>query len=185
MKKIKEIIVVEGRDDEAVVKRAIEADVIQTHGYSYGEKLKNHLKKLSKTRGIIIFTDPDYVGKRIRRDLSDFIPEAKHAFLPVGKSIKDDDIGVENASPEDVREAILNARPEYQDYKEEFSKADIFRYGLSGKPHSKDLREKLAYKLGIGYGNGNHFLIQLNSFGIKRKDLEMALEEIKNESDIS
>jgi ribonuclease M5 len=30
---IKEIIVVEGRDDEAAIKRAIEAETIATHGF--------------------------------------------------------------------------------------------------------------------------------------------------------
>lgn len=175
---IKEIIVVEGRDDESVVKKAVNADVIKTHGYSYGDKLKTKLKKLAKTRGIIILTDPDYVGKKIRKDLSKEIPEAKHAFLSRGKSLKGINVGVENATPEDVREAILNAKPEYQEYKKEFTKSDLLKYGLTGNKNSKELRMILAEKLGVGYGNGKHFLSQLNSFGIDRKDLEKALEEI-------
>lgn len=175
---IKEIIVVEGRDDEAVVKKAVTADVIQTHGYSYGEKLKVRLKELSNTRGIIILTDPDYVGKRIRKDLSDSIPGAKHAFLPRGKSLKGTNVGIENATPKDVKEAILRAKPEYKEFIIEYTKSDLFKYGLTGLNDSKILREKLAEKLGIGFGNSKFFLSQLNSFGISREKLEKALEEI-------
>lgn len=179
--KIKEIIVVEGRDDEAIVKKALEADIIQTHGYAYGEKLKTRLKRLAKDRGIIIFTDPDFVGKKIRKDLSEAIPEAKHAFLPKGKAIKGDDIGVENASVKDIQNAIKSARPKYENPVEEFTKADMMRYGLSGGDKSAILREKLAEKLDIGFGNTKFFLSQLNTFGISREDLERALEEIEDE----
>lgn len=183
--KIKEIIVVEGRDDEAAVRRAVNADIIQTHGYSYGIKLKEQLKKMSKERGIIILTDPDHVGKRIRKDISEFIPQAKHAFLPQKKALKGDDIGVENATPEDIRVAILSAKPEYTDFVEEFTQRDMIRYGLSGLSNSKELREKLSEKISIGYGNAKTFLNKLNSFGIKREELEKAIEEIKDELNLS
>lgn len=176
---IKEVIIVEGRDDEAVIKKAVDADVIQTHGYSYGKKLKERLKRIAKERGIIILTDPDYVGKRIRKDLASEIPEAKHAFLPRGKAIKGDDIGVENATPVDVKKAIEKAKPEYQNLVEEFTKQDMMKYGLTGRPNSSEIREKLAEVLGLEYGNAKHFLTKLNSFKVKRDDLEKALEEIE------
>lgn len=176
--KIKEVIVVEGRDDEQVVKQAVKADVIRTNGYSYGHKLKEKLKKISLDRGIIILTDPDYVGKKIRKDLSDYIPGAKHAFVPRGKSIKKDDVGIENASPQDVKKAIEEAKPTFVDFKEEFTKSDMIKYGLNGRPNSSNLRQELANRLGIGYGNSKFFLDQLNNFQIDRKDLERVLEEI-------
>lgn len=178
---IKEIIVVEGRDDEAIVKKAVDADIIRTNGYAYGNKLKNKLKKLSKERGIIIFTDPDYMGKKIRRDLSESIPDAKHAFLPKGKAIKGDDIGVENANVEDIKKAIADAKPKFMEYSEEYDMKDMIKYGLSGKGDSKKLRMLVSEKLGIEYGNAKNFVHILNSFKIDREDLERALEEIAND----
>ncbi|MDO5027912.1 MAG: ribonuclease M5 [Bacillota bacterium] len=175
---IKEVIVVEGRDDEQVVKRAVEADVIQTHGYAYGKGLIEKLKKLDQTRGLIIFTDPDYVGKKIRKDLAEKIPGAKHAFLPRGKAIKGEDIGVENASPEDVRRAIEKAKPQERNSQGNFVQADLNKYGLSGRPNSKQIREQVAARLNIDYGNGKQFLRILNSFQVTREELEKVLEEI-------
>ena len=39
MKKIKEIIVVEGKDDTTAIKRAVDADTIETNGSAVNEKL--------------------------------------------------------------------------------------------------------------------------------------------------
>ena len=36
---IKEVIVVEGKDDVAAVKAAIDAEIIITNGFGYGQKL--------------------------------------------------------------------------------------------------------------------------------------------------
>ena len=42
---IKEIIVVEGRDDTLAIKRAVEADTIETHGFGISEETWKLLEK--------------------------------------------------------------------------------------------------------------------------------------------
>ena len=79
---IKEIIVVEGKDDIAAVKSAIEAEVIATGGFGYDRKFIENLKVIAEKRGIIILTDPDHAGENIRKELSKHIKNCKHAFLP-------------------------------------------------------------------------------------------------------
>ena len=79
--KIKEIIVVEGRDDTAAIKRALDADTIETHGFGIRKSTWELIEKAYNERGIIIFTDPDYSGNEIRRKLKAKFPEAKEAFL--------------------------------------------------------------------------------------------------------
>ena len=54
---IKEIIVVEGRDDEAAIKRAIEAETIATHGFGIKAETFKRIEKAYAEKGIIIFTD--------------------------------------------------------------------------------------------------------------------------------
>ncbi|HAS91018.1 MAG TPA: ribonuclease M5, partial [Clostridiales bacterium] len=66
---IKEIIVVEGKADVSAVKRAVDAQVISTNGLGINDKIINVIKKASKNKGIIILTDPDYPGKKIRNIL--------------------------------------------------------------------------------------------------------------------
>lgn len=173
---------VEGRDDITAVKRALDAEVVATGGFMYGRKLVDTLKNIADRNGIIILTDPDYAGEQIRRDLARQIKNCKHAFLPQGKALKKDNIGVENASPEDILEAIEKARPENIDRKIRFTRDDLLQLGFIGGSGSKEKREKLGAILGIGYSNGKQLLNRLNNFGISRDEFLKAIERIENEN---
>lgn len=176
---IKEVIVVEGKDDVTAVKAALDAEVITTNGFHYGKGLINTLKNLAKRRGLIIFTDPDYVGEQIRRDLASQIKGCKHAFLPQNKSTKNNDIGIENAKPEDIRQAIEKAKPINVEVEMIYTKEDMIYFGLEGGAGSREKRDKLGHDLGIGYGNAKQFLNKLNNFGITKKEFIKALERIE------
>jgi ribonuclease M5 len=175
---IKEVIVVEGKDDITAVKAALECEVIATNGFGYKKELVETLKSLGERRGIIILTDPDYAGERIRKDLSSKIKNCKHAFLPQGKALKKGDIGVENASSEDIIEAIKKAHPHKVERANQFSKEDLIDFGLTGGEDSRNRREKLGEILGIGYVNGKQLLNRLNNFGITREEFLEAVEGI-------
>ena len=62
--KLKEIIVVEGKDDTTAIKRAVDADTIETNGSAISEDTIEKIKLAQHTRGVIIFTDPDFPGKK-------------------------------------------------------------------------------------------------------------------------
>lgn len=178
---IKEVIVVEGKDDVAAVKAAIHAEVITTNGFGYGKELIKMLRKLQKRRGLIIFTDPDFVGERIRRDIASQVKGCKHAFLPQNKATRDIDIGIENAKPEDIVKAINGAKPVKVEKKEIYSKEDMVYFKLEGGKGSRDRRDKLGHELGIGYGNAKQFLSRLNSFGISKEEFIKAIERIRKD----
>lgn len=173
---IQEIIVVEGKDDIAAVKNAVDAEVLATGGFGYNRKFIENLKVVAEKRGIIILTDPDHAGEQIRKDLSEHIKNCKHAFLQQGKALKKNNIGVENATKEDIMEAVNKARPIISEKREEFTKEDLIELGLSGGPNSRKRREELGNILGIGYGNAKQFLNRLNNFGITREEFVKALE---------
>src|SRR5699024_3497484 len=122
---IKETIVVEGKDDIANVKRAVDCEMIATNGLGFGEELINRLIKINERCGIIILTDPDYAGKRIRARLARHIPTAKHAYIDRKKAIKKGDLGVENAEPEVIIDALKRAKAEETSRREEFTMADL------------------------------------------------------------
>jgi ribonuclease M5 len=174
---IKEIIVVEGRDDEAAVKRAVDAETIATHGFGIREETFARIEKAYQDRGIIIFTDPDHAGEKIRKRLSERFPEGKHAFLPREEATKDGDIGIENASPDSIREALAMARPVIIAKRLEFNQEDMLEYGLVGVPGAAEKRDKLGKLLGIGYGNSKVFLNRLNQYGIERQEFVTAIEK--------
>lgn len=175
---IKETIVVEGKDDITNVKRAVDAEIIATNGLAFGKNLIERLKVIDERTGIIILTDPDHAGKKIREKIAREIPNAKHAYIERKKAIKKNDLGVENAEPEVIIEALKNAKAEITDTRNEFVMADLVNNGLSIGKDAKKNREKLGDILGIGYYNSKQLLSKLNSFGVSREEFEKAVAKL-------
>jgi len=180
---IKEIIVVEGRDDEAAVKRAVEAETIATHGFGIKSQTYTLIEKAYNERGIIIFTDPDFAGEKIRRRLAERFPDSKHAYMPRAEACKDGDIGIENANPESIKEALFKARFSISTKELVFKNDDMIKYGLAGATGALEKRDKLGKVLGIGYGNSKVFLNRLNQYGITREEFEGAYGKVIRTND--
>ena len=178
---IKEIIVVEGRDDTIAIKRAVDALTIETHGFGIRPETIEIIKKAYEEKGIIIFTDPDHAGETIRKKLLEKFPNAKEAFLDRKSAEKKGDIGIENAEPEAIVEALSKAKcTERKSGFDLYSEEDIFRAGLTGRADSKHRREELGKKLGIGYGNAKTILAKLNKFEISTEEFNEAISAIDN-----
>lgn len=134
--KIQEVIVVEGKDDTANLKRFYEVDTYETRGSAIDEDDLERIERLHDLRGVIVFTDPDYNGERIRKIIMQAIPTVKHAFLqrdeasPKSKT-KGRSLGVEHASFEDLEKALSSVRGYYDDDNQfDITKSDLMRLGL-------------------------------------------------------
>ena len=107
--KIKEIIIVEGRDDVTAVKRVIDSHIISLNGFSgMNKKTIEKLVELSKENELVLLTDPDFAGKKIRDKIKEKIPNIKHAFISRKDALKGNNIGVENAKDKIILEALKN-----------------------------------------------------------------------------
>lgn len=175
---IKEVIVVEGRDDITAVKLALDCELIATGGFGFPKGVMERIKTAQEKRGVIIFTDPDFAGEKIRKKIANKVPGCKHAFLPREEAIKNGNIGIENASPESILAALENVRTESNDNRAEFSQRDLIINGLSGSDNAADRRDRMGKILGIGYGNSKQFLNRLNNYGVTREEFEAAIVEI-------
>lgn len=176
MKRISEIIVVEGRDDTTAVKRAVDAMTIETHGFGIKKETWNLIEKAYNDIGIIIFTDPDFSGEEIRKKLTRRFPNARQAYLQRQDAEKNGDIGIENATPQAIIEALEKAHCTAANPTEEFTIEDMVLYGLTGIPSAAQNRDRLGKKLGIGYGNTKSFLNKLNRYQITRKEFLDCIE---------
>ncbi|MGE5626760.1 MAG: ribonuclease M5 [Solirubrobacterales bacterium] len=178
---IKEVIVVEGRDDITAVKRAVDAEVIAVGGFGINKKVIQRIQEAQKRKGVIVFTDPDFAGEKIRKIISKRVPGIKHAYISQKEGIKDGDIGVENASPESIIKALNSAKCETAEKREEFNSQDMISNMLTGYACSKERRDKLGNILGIGYCNASQFVTRLNNYGIDREEFNNALKLIDGE----
>lgn len=175
---IQEVLVVEGKQDVAAIRKAVEADCMITEGFTLKAHVLEDIRRAYEKRGIIILTDPDGAGERIRRFLSERFPAAKHAFIPRDEATANDDIGVEQASPESIRRALEKARCRQMSPTQIFTAADLQAAGLSGSPDAMARRAALGAALGVGYGNAKTFLRRLNHYGVSREEFARALQAL-------
>jgi ribonuclease M5 len=176
---IKEVIVVEGRDDVTAVKRAVDAEVIAVGGFGINARVIERIKEAQKRQGVIVLTDPDHAGEKIRKIISKRVPDIKHAYITRKEGTKDDDIGVENAKPEVILRALEFAKCEIKEKRDEFNIRDLIFFNLTGDNKAKERREAVGRELGIGYSNSTQFITRLNNYGISREEFIEALKQIE------
>lgn len=180
---VKEVIVVEGKCDTLAIRRAVPtAQTIETNGSALSKETLDLIEKAAFTRGVIVFTDPDYPGRRIRALIEERVPTVKHAFLTKEETIshrtKYKSIGIEHASPEAIREA-LEAVYTVSEPTEEVSQVTLVELGLIGHPDARERREQLAERLKIGYVNGKGLKKRLAMFRITEEEVRLAMNEVE------
>ncbi len=166
MRKIKEVIVVEGRYDKNTLSQVVDAAILETSGFGiFNDAAKRRLlKTLAETRGLIVLTDSDGAGFLIRNHIRGIVDPrlVKHAYIPdisgrerrKEKASKEGKLGVEGMRPEVLIEALTRAGATFDDSPAEqrpaqITKADLYAKGLSGKEGSAEKRRQLLLRLGL------------------------------------
>ena len=196
MRKVKEVIVVEGRYDKNALAQVVDATVITLGGFSVfndREKLA-FLRRLAEKQGLIVLTDSDGAGFVIRNYLKGALPkeQVKQAYIPDihGKERrkrhagKEGKLGVEGMKPEVLLAAleragatVLDREGENVPTREPITKADLFALGLTGGQDSAARRQALLRKLDLPeHLTANGMLEALNLL-YDRETLERTLKE--------
>ncbi len=166
MRRIREVIVVEGRYDKNALRQVVDAAVIETRGFGVFKDRERLalLRRLAAERGLVLLTDSDGAGFVIRNFLKGAIPvsQLKQAYIPdvYGKERrksapgKEGKLGVEGMPPAVLLEALERAGATFEDGPavqpgERLSKADFYALGLSGGTGSGAKRAELLRKLGL------------------------------------
>ena len=193
MRKVREVIVVEGRYDKNALSQVVDATIITLGGFAVfndREKLA-FLRRLAEERGLIVLTDSDGAGFVIRNYLKGALPkdQVKQAYIPDihGKERrkrapgKEGKLGVEGMSPAVLEEVLRRAGATFLEEpsnssapREAITKADLYLLGLSGTPDSARRRSALLRYLDLPeHMSTNALLPVLNAL----YDREAFLEE--------
>lgn len=175
MKKVVDaVIVVEGQSDVAFLEHFISADFVITNGSEIAKETIQYLQTISQKRDIIVLTDPDYPGLRIRSIIAEHIPSVMHAYIRKEVSIKHHKVGVAESTEEEILNAIsLCIDKKIKDKPlSDLVLSDLYDLHYMGYQESAKKRKLLADKLQIGYsGNAKRLLKKLQSLGISKNDL--------------
>lgn len=161
---LEQAVIVEGKYDKIKLSSVVDAVIITTNGFSVikdKEKLEI-IRFFAKNKGIIILTDSDSAGFKIRNFLKGAISDGKitNVYIPdiFGKEkrkavpSKEGKIGVEGIDTQILLEAFRKAgviSTEADSRRELVTKLDLFEVGLSGGNNSAEKRSELLKYLGM------------------------------------
>ena len=195
MRRVREVIVVEGRYDKNALRQVVEATVVETGGFGVfndRERLAL-LRRLAAERGLILLTDSDGAGFVIRNFLKGAIPKSqlKQAYIPdiYGKERrkaapgKEGKLGVEGMSPQVLLAALERAGATFEDGEaaaeqgEPITKADLYALGLTGGRDSQRRRRALLKQLGLPERMTTNAMLEALNILCTREEFLSALEE--------
>ena len=174
MNKIKcsAVLVVEGKMDKDLIESFMDVDIITTNGSEVSRGTIDYIQEISKKRQIIILTDPDAPGKRIRDIINQIVPGCLNAFVPKSKAIKGHKVGVAESSKDVILEALENLIPSSPSPSSDLDMADLYEFGLVGESNSSEKRKALEEKMHLGHTNAKTLLARLRALGINKKELK-------------
>lgn len=177
-----EVIIVEGRDD---TKRLIETfgptiKTIETNGSAISRKVQDQIKAASEQFDIIIFTDPDYQGERIRKIVTEIVPNAKQAYLTQeeadsGKSKAS--LGIEHAQPEVIKHALTNLMSPHPGKATVIPMIELVKLKLVGHTDAKARRKIISEHFRLGHLNGKQLQKRLSQYNITLEQIQTVLSE--------
>lgn len=195
MRRIKEVIVVEGRYDKNTLSQVVDATIITLGGFAVfndREKLA-FLRRLAEKQGLIVLTDSDGAGFVIRNYLKGALPpgRVKQAYIPdvPGKERrkrrpgKEGKLGVEGMRPEALVESLRRAGATFLDEtartpaEEPLTKVDLFALGLSGGQDSAARRQALLRRLDLPEHLTANGLLEALNLLYDREELEALLRD--------
>ncbi|MBQ7751689.1 MAG: DUF4093 domain-containing protein [Clostridia bacterium] len=197
MYSIKEVVIVEGIYDKIKLSGFIESPVFAVDGFSIfnNRETQKAVKTFAEKTGIVILTDSDSAGLKIRAFIKQLIKSGTvfDAFVPeiYGKERrkaiggKEGILGVEGISENVIIDAIKKSGAEVlgetaqKKMKEPVTKADFYKLGISGGENSRNLRQKLLFELNLPTKMSANMLISVIDRLLDRDELYAIVDKIK------
>lgn len=158
MIKISQAVIVEGKYDKIKLSGIIDAPIIQTDGFGIfkDKELQRLIRMLAEKRGILVLTDSDSAGFKIRSFIGSTVDKKyiTNAYIPdvFGKEkrktepSKEGKLGVEGVSEEIIMQALANAGVLFENSQapeRPITKLDLYEFGFTGGENSSEKRAAL------------------------------------------
>ena len=199
MYRVKEAIIVEGVYDKIKLSSFIDGIIMTTGGFSVfnNKKAQDTIRTLAEKTGVVILSDSDSAGIKIRNFVKQLAPDSIifHAYVPEIKGRekrKEKDsaeglLGVEGMTEDIIIDAIRKSGATVDDKAgvirsaREITKADLFSFGLSGGANSSFMRQEIAKKLGLPSKLSANMLLDCINRLLTYDELLSLVEELKNQ----
>lgn len=196
MIKLDKPIIVEGKYDKIRLSNFIDAVIIETDGFRiFSDREKRaFIRNLAKTKGIIVMTDSDSAGFRIRNFIRNiacdgdvinvYIPDVFGKEKRKPEPSKEGKLGVEGLSEKIITEALTKAGVFHSETNECTSRqvtvTDLFEDGFTGSDNSSQRKKNLLKSLSLPSGMSNSQLLKLINTFMSYEDYKKAVKEISD-----
>ena len=163
MHRIRQAIVTEGKFDRVRLSSLFDAVIIETGGFGVfsSSETRELIKRFARTTGIVILTDSDPAGIKIRSYINSFVKEGTvlNAYVPAvsGKERRKNRpgaagiLGVEGLDDESIAKAVLavTEASSAEEAEDPVTAAELYEAGLVGRPDSSARRKRFLIGLGL------------------------------------
>lgn len=173
-------VIVEGKYDKIKLDSLLDALIVSTEGFGIfsDKELQLFLRRLAETKGILVITDSDAAGFRIRSFIHNIAAKGTviDAYIPdiIGKESrkekpsKEGKLGVEGISAELILQAVERAgigRVSDNEPCRQITNADLYEHGFTGTANAAERRRTLLQQAGLPARlSGANLLKTLNAF---------------------
>lgn len=192
---VAQAIIVEGKYDKIKLSSLLDAVILTTNGFHIfhdAEKM-TLIRYYAKTTGIIILTDSDTAGFRIRNYLKGAVHDGKlfHVYIPdiYGKERRklkpsaEGKLGVEGIDKNALLAAFEKAgvlTDEIPEKTDPITKYDLYELGLSGGADSKSKRKALQKRLHLPDLLSTASLLEVLNTMMTKTELCRILDELSS-----
>lgn len=196
--KIAQAILVEGKYDGAKLSSLVDALILTTGGFDiYKDKEKKALlKELARRQGLVILTDSDAAGFRIRNYVTNLVG-AEHVYQAYVPSIRGKEsrkaapgkeglLGVEGVDGKWILKALeplMTQVPEPQG--RAITYGDLYDWGISGTADSAQARREFSRRLALPLRLSKKELVEVLNRLYSWEELDRLLRNGQNEKDDS
>lgn len=163
------IIVVEGRGDEAFLSSFIDSIYVVTNGFELNKKDIDFIKSIKDKNKIIVLTDSDDAGLKIRQRIEEEIPGCVNIVADINECNKNGKHGIAESNKNHILSLFKGKLTLVKDEKPCVNSSDLYSLGLNNKIKRNELCEKLRL------GNCN-FKTMIKRINYKQIDLKQIME---------
>lgn len=195
---LKQVLLVEGKYDAARLHNLVEGTILTTDGFRVmkDRALQRMLQQLGRTQGLIILTDSDAAGFKIRHFVTGLVGAAYvlQAYVPAipGKEArkaqpgKEGLLGVEGISDDQLLQSLHDALQsastespvDSSDNVQPITYTDLYEWGISGTANSAERRRRLLQRLGLPPRLSKKELLQVLTTLYTRESLAQQIAQL-------
>lgn len=190
---IKQAVIVEGKYDKIKLSSIIDGVIITTNGFSVmkNKETLNLIRFFAENNGIIILTDSDSAGFKIRNYIKGAIKNGNiiNVYIPdiFGKEkrkaspSKEGKLGVEGIDKNILLQAFENAgvfSEEKTENRESVTRTDLFEAGFSGGINSSEKRKAFLKKLNMPQLLSTTGMLDIINTMMSREEFIKTAEEV-------